>query len=126
MGRVHHSQRIDAGERYADVAAAYDVTPSAVWWRVRQWRRDQAAAASVTAVGREHIPGARPKPISLAQVQAAIDAHGSQVQAARARGVSRNLVRARLAELGEIKHPNASREARLGGESRKRLPLCHH
>ncbi|MEV6221751.1 hypothetical protein AB0M13_08885 [Nocardia fluminea] len=94
------SERIDAGERYADVATSYDVTPSAVWWRVSQWRRDHAAAASVKAVGREHLPGARPKPISLAQVQEAIDTHGSQVQAARALGVSRNLVRARLAELG--------------------------
>lgn len=120
------SQRIDAGERYADVAANYDVTPSAVWWRVRQWRRDQAAAASVTAVGREHIPGARPKPISLARSRRPLT-HTDHRSRRRPRSVCPETWYGR-GWLSSVKSNIPTRHVRLGigGESRKRLPLCHH
>ena len=97
--------RIDQGETYAEVAADFDLTASGLWYRVKQWRDREKVA--------RRRPGPSPKPITLNQVVAAIAEHGSQVAAAKALGVSRNLVRARLSEMGRIKHPNAARDKRV-------------
>ncbi|MFF2088644.1 hypothetical protein ACFVVM_33075 [Nocardia sp. NPDC058176] len=105
------SARIDAGERYRDVAGDFEMTASGLWHRIKSWKQS-------TADPRAHTPGARPKPITVAQVLAAVNKHGSRRAAARALGVSQNLIRARLAEVGMSTPPNRARDERRRAQSK--------